>query len=113
MQITNNNTTVELNEEKILNLIIDQRIVALERIFENKYQVPFAEVPTIAFHAHLYLCAVELGLKAVEIADIYEINIPALTRIITSCHTKQQVNKQYQMYLYKLHLKCLKTKIAA
>ena len=35
MQITNNNTTVELNEEKILNLIIDQRIVSLERIFEN------------------------------------------------------------------------------
>lgn len=113
MQTTNNTTTVQLDENKLLNLIIDQRIVKLERIFEKMYNLQFTKLSTNAFNSHLYLCLVELGLKAGEITDVYDVGEAEFTRIVKACHTKMQTNKAYQMYLYKIHLNYLKNKIAA
>ena len=113
MQFTNNTTTIEINEDRLLNLIVDQRIVKLENIFSKMYQVPFTQISTAAFNAHLYLCFVNLKLSTSEIADVYDLSENELQRVLKACHTKMQVNKEYQMYLYKIHLQCLKTKIAA
>jgi len=111
MQITNNTTTINLNEEKLLNLIIDQRIVRLEKIIAAHYNCNFNDVPKKAYNAHLYLCLVDLGLKANEIADIYDISYNKLQRILLSCHTKMKVNNEYRIYLYSFHLSYLKQKI--
>lgn len=113
MQITNNTTTVNLNEEKLLNLIIDQRIVKLERVFETLYNVKFKDISTNVFHTHLYLCVVQLGLTASEITDVYNIGLSELTRIVKACHTKMLINKVYQNNLKTIHTKCIKLKIAA
>ena len=113
MQLTNNRTTVEIDENRLLNLIIDQRIVQLEKIIAAKHNCIFKDVPTKAFHSHLYLCLVELDLKASEIADVYDVKPTVLDEILKGCHTKMLINKQYELYLYGLHLAFLKTKIAA
>ncbi|MFD1292666.1 hypothetical protein ACFQ5N_02350 [Lutibacter holmesii] len=113
MQITNNTTTATLNQDKLLNLIIDQRIVKLEGIFEKKHQQQFLNLPENAFHAHLYMCLVELGLKASEITDVYDVSFSELTRILKACHTKMLVNKMFENYLYQIHLQCKRLKIAA
>lgn len=111
MQLTNNTTTVNINEEKLLNLITDQRIVKLEQIFTDMYQVKFRDIPTNAFNAHLYLCVVHLGLKAAEITDVYNVSISSLKSTVTACNVKMSVNKEYQNYLTKIYKKCLKLNI--
>lgn len=113
MQLTNNRTTIVLNEEKLLNLIIDQRIVKLEKIMAAHYHCDFNNVPKEAYHTHLYLCFVDLDLKQSEIADVYEISENELKRIIKACHVKMEINNNYKMYLLKFHLQLMNIKIAA
>lgn len=103
MQITNNATTVQLNEQKILDLIIRPDIRNLEAVFEEHYKCKFLNIPEDVQHTFFYLCRVDLNIKTPEIADIYDVSVSKLSRIIKKCFTKMSVNDAYALHLYKLH----------
>lgn len=102
MQITNNKTTVQLNEQKILDLIVRPDVVRLERVFSEYYQCRFLDIPTDARDTFFYLCRIALDIKTPEISDIYDVYDGDLKEIIQKCFTKMGTNKAYSELLYKL-----------
>ena len=54
MQITNGNTTIDLDEAKILALIMDPEINKLENVFAKHYEVAFVNVPEKARNTFFY-----------------------------------------------------------
>lgn len=109
MQITNNNTTVQLNEQKILNMICDTRIDKLERVFKQHYQVRvITDLPEFKFYMFLYLCIVVLSLKAYEIADIYSVSINEIREGTKKVFEKQNTDKKFYTKLYELYIDYLR-----
>lgn len=105
MQITNNRTTVELNEEKILNMICDTRIEKLERIFKTKYSVKvITDLPEPKFFMFLYLCIVVLKLKASELADIYDLRINNIVSGTKKVFEQQHTDKDFYNILYGIYI---------
>ena len=105
MQITNNNTTVNLNETALLNMICDFRITKLEIIFKEKYQVKvITDLPKETFFSFLYLCIVVLDFKARELADIYDLSVNAIREGTKKIFTKQHTNKQFYGLLYSIYI---------
>lgn len=103
MQITNNTTTIELNEAKLMALIIDPNISNLEKIFAKYYNCKFLEIPNYAFNAHLYLCRVVLDVTPFALAEIYDLTETTIKIITKGCDTKMKVNTAYQQYLYRFY----------
>ena len=105
MQITNNKTTIELNEEKLLNMICDLRIEKLESVFKEKYQVPvITELPEEVFFMFLYLCVVMFDLKANDLAAIYDVCEQRIVRETTKVFTRQQTNTKFYAVLYDIFI---------
>lgn len=105
MQVTNNKTTIELNEQKILNMICDPRIEKMERIFKTKYQVKvITALPETKFYMFLYLCIVVLNLKARELADIYDLTIYEIRQGTKKVFEQQHTDKAFYGILYGIYI---------
>lgn len=113
MQITNGNTTIDLDEAKILALIMDPEINILENIFAKHYGVAFVNVPEKARNTFFYFCRVLLNKTPADIADIYDISEKEVRRVTKICDTKMKVNRPYRDYMYGFYFEYKETKNAA
>ena len=105
MQLTNNNTNVTINEQDLLNLIIDQRIVSLEKVFAAHYGVSFINVPEKARHTHFFLCRAVLGLQPFDLAEVYNTSENEIVRVTELLNTRWQVNREWCDYMAKFYFK--------
>lgn len=103
MQITSNYTTIELDEEKLLALICDPRINALEMILSKRFKCAFINVPKIGLFTQIYLCRVLLDLSATRIAETYEMTESKINSIIKVCHASLMVDDNYHSWLKSIH----------
>ena len=105
MQVTNGNTTVRLDEEKILNMIIDQRLVVLEKVFKKHYQVTtIRKLTESQFYKFMYLCIVVLEFKAVELCDTYSVSVNEIISGTKKVFERSHTDKLYYAELYNLYI---------
>lgn len=113
MQITNNKTTVQLNEQKILDLIIDRRIAVIEKVVKNYYEVSkVTELTKRQFNVLMYLC-VELWYKTLKerellalITDVFEVTDTEIMKSSLLIYSECKQNKQLNNEVYKLSISC-------
>lgn len=114
MQLTNNNTTVEVNEDQLMAMICHPRVNDLEIIISNRYKCGFSKVPEIAFNTTIYLCKFMLELTTTQITEIYELTNTKTDSIVRVCHTALMVDETYAAWVKSIHDEYkLKLKIAA
>lgn len=105
MQITNNNTTVELDEQRLLDLIMDGKIDKLERVVKQYYEVTkISDLSAEAKNILMYLCIVALDKKAVEIAEVYDVTISEIVEGTKKVFAKTAENKKFRLLVYSLYI---------
>ena len=103
MEILRYNKQLKLDEQKILNLIIDQRFVKLENVFATYYECRFKDLPNDVHNHFYYLLIVGLGVKGRAITEVYDISITQLQRVTKAVETKMKINEGFFNYLVMLY----------
>lgn len=105
MQITNNQTTIELNEERLLNLIIDRKIDKLEQVVKRYYEVKtIAQLTNEGKNVLMYLCIVALDKKAVEIAEIYDVSVKEIIEGTKQVFARGSEDKEFYTKVYGIYI---------
>ena len=109
MQITTNRTTVQLDEQKILDLIIDPRIANIEKVVKRHYQVTtISQLPNEGLNILIYLCIVIMPLKRRGIIDIltdcYDLTEHRIMECAKAVFIKKETDKSFNLKVYKLYV---------
>jgi CDP-glycerol glycerophosphotransferase (TagB/SpsB family) len=106
MQITNNITTIELDEQKILDIIIDPRIDKIERTVKNFYCVRTVnDLTPVGFNIFIYLCIIVLNNKRTVmelLQNVYDLSEHKIMQAATEVFERKKDDKQFNCLVYKL-----------
>jgi len=109
MQTTNNRTTVQLDEQKILDLIIDPRIAGIEKVVKRHYQVTtIVQLPNEGLNILIYLCIVIMpldrrGIMAI-LTDCYDLTEHRIMECAKAVFIKKETDKSFNLKVYQLYI---------
>ncbi|MFD0763006.1 hypothetical protein ACFQZW_13020 [Lutibacter aestuarii] len=109
MQVTNNASTIELNEQKLLNLIIDPKIAAIEKVVKKHYNVAtITKLTPKAFNVLIYLAIVSISGSKRDIigllTDVYELTEDEIMTYAKEVFMRSQIDKKFNLKVYKLYI---------
>ena len=105
MQITNNKTTIDLDENILLNLILDEDQDKLERVVKDYYQVnAISKLPAEGVNVLIYLTVVVQNKKAAEIAEIYNLTKHEIIAGAKEIFSRTHTNKQFYGVVYEMYI---------
>ena len=109
MQITNNKTTVELDQQRILDLITNRELNVIERVVKKYYGVKtIQQLTPEAIEIILYLAIIKMDKPRnyIIMCLIQEYNLTE-AEIVAKCESifkKAQTDKAFHNMVYSMHI---------